>query len=141
MDMRRHLKHWLNDSELQEMGGAYEGVIAEVVEEQVRNRFTTQREVQPVIVFLDGWRIVPNIGMRRTLVEMFGPETDDWVERRIRIVRRRVARTSTDGEMRERYEKAVECLDTPASEPETTTSESKLTAADISWSGDDQLQR
>ena len=65
MDMRRHLKRWLNEGELQEMGGSYEGRISAVVEEELRNRFTVQREVQPVIVFADGWRIVPNIGMRR----------------------------------------------------------------------------
>ncbi len=134
--MRRHLKRWLNDRELLQMGGSYEGIVAEVVEELVRNRYTAQRELQPVIVFRDGWRLIPNIGMRRALVEMFGPETDDWVDRRLTVFRRRMVRKSADGEMRERYEKAVECVDPHVREPRATAPRKdveELTAADISW--------
>ena len=136
--MRRHLKRWLNDGELLKMGGSYEVSIVEVVEEQVRNRYTAQRELQPVIVFDDGWRLIPNIGMRRALVEMFGSETDDWVGRRVRVFRRRMVRESANGEMRERYEKAVECVDSDPRELTTTsrTEIEELTTADISWKRD-----
>ena len=74
--------------------------------------------------------------MRRALVEMFGPETDDWVDRRITIFRRRVMRKNANGEMQERYEKAVECVDPHVREPKTTPTRKEveeLTAADISW--------
>ena len=136
MDIRRHLKRWLNDGELQEMGGSYEGTIADVVEEQVRNRFTTRREVQPVIVFYDGWRLIPNIGMRRALVEMFGPETNDWVDRRIRVFRRRMVQEKAGGEVPERYEKAVVGVERNALDQRTTSTPEELdelAAADISW--------
>ena len=132
MDIRRHLKRGLTNADLERMGGAYKGVIVEVVEEPMRNRFKARREVNPVIVFGDGWRLVPNIGTRRALVDGYGPETDDWSGRRVRIFLRPMTRKNS--ESAQRYEKAVECLETPASEPGTTASESTLTAADISWS-------
>ena len=69
-------------------------------------------------------------------MEMFGPETDDWVDRRITVFRRRMVRKSADGEMRERHEKAVECVDPHVREPRATAPRKdveELTAADISW--------
>ena len=134
--MRRHLKRWLDNSELLKTGGSYDGIIADVVEETVRNRYTAQRQIEPVIVFTDGWRLIPNIGMRRALVEMLGEETDDWVGVRIRVFLRRVVPKNGDGETREKYNKFVECLDPPGlqrmSAPEETQVEA-LTAADIEW--------
>ena len=135
MDMRRHLKHCLTNSDLEQMGGEHEGVIAEVIEEVMWNRYTKKRETQPVILFPDGQRIVPNIGMRQILIDGFGSETDHWVGKRIRIFLRPMVQKKTNGNGGQRLEKAVECLDTPANEPGTTPSESTLTAADISWSG------
>ena len=135
MDMRRHLKHCLTNGDLEQMGGKYEGVIAEVIEEVMRNAYTTERRTQPVILFPDGQRIVPNIGMRQALINGFGSETDHWVGRRIRIFLRPMVRKTTNGNGGQRFEKAVECLDTPANEPGTTPSGSTLTAADISWNG------
>ncbi len=132
MDMRRHLKRWLNDADLRNMGGSYEGTISAVVEEETRNRFTTQRTVQPVIVFTDGYRIVPNIGMRRTLVESYGAETDSWVDKRIRVFRRPMTRRDSV-KAQSRFEKAVECLDAPTPESEAAAVAGELAAADISW--------
>ena len=128
MDMRRHLKRSLNGADLQNMGGSYEGTISAVVEEKIRNRFTTQHTMQPVIVFTDGYRIVPNIGMRRTLVESYGAETDSWVGKRIRLFRRPMTRRDSV-KAQSRFEKAVECLDAPTPESEA----GELAAADISW--------
>ena len=34
VDMRRHLKRWLTNSALQWMGGSYQGIIVDVVEEE-----------------------------------------------------------------------------------------------------------
>ena len=132
VDMRRHLKLWLNGADLQNMGGSYEGTISAVVEEEMRNGFTTQRTVQPVIVFTDGYRIVPNIGMRRTLVESYGAETDSWVDKRIRVFLRPMTRRDSV-KAQSRFEKAVECLDAPTPESEAAAVAGELAAADISW--------
>ena len=150
MDMRRHLKHCLTNGDLEQMGGEYEGVISEVIEEVMRNPYTTERQPQPVILFPDGQRIVPtralrrvgsawralcqNIGMRQALIDGFGSETDHWVGRRVRIFLRPMVRKNTNGNGGQRFEKAVECLDRPDGQPGTTTRESTLTAADITWS-------
>ena len=90
------------------MSDSYEGIIADVIEQPVRNRFTATRELEPVIVFEDGWRLIPNIGMRQTLVEFFGWETDAWVGRRIVVYRTKTDRVDRQtGEVRSRYEKRV----------------------------------
>jgi hypothetical protein len=120
MDMSRHLRRWLNDAELaRREHGAYEGTIADVVEEVVRNPYTTRQEEVPVVVFADGWRLVPNFGMRAQLVAMFGAETDAWRGKRIRVFRRRTERTNkTTGETREVFVKTVMSCDTsPAWRP------------------------
>ena len=116
--MRKHLTRWLNHSELQEMAGSYEGAIVEVIEKNVRNRFTRQDEVQPVIVLTDGWRVVPNVGMRRSLMEAFGSETDDWTGRRIRIFLRPMGGRDAGHAGEQRYEKAVESLQPRPGEPQ-----------------------
>ncbi len=108
VDMRRHLRRWLNDTELVRLGGRYEGVIESVVEERVRNRFTAQRELVPVIVFDDGWRIIPNLSMRTVLIEIFGAQSDEWIGRRLTIFRRRIEqRDRVTGDIRERFHKAI----------------------------------
>jgi hypothetical protein len=118
VDMRRHLRRWLNDTELIRRGGRYEGIIENVLEETVRNRFTAQREQVPVIVFADGWRIIPNLSMRTELIEIFGPQSDEWLGRRLTIFRRRIEqRDRTTGEIRERFQKAIYVPDRHAREP------------------------
>ena len=74
--------------------------------------------------------------MRTALVEMLGPETNNWIGRRLRIFRRRTVRKNASGGTRERYEKAVECLDQPDREPRTTSAPKELdeiAASDIAW--------
>ena len=110
--MRRHLRRWLNDAELERRGGRFDGVIAAVTEETVRNRFTAQRELQPVIAFDDGWRLVPNLTMRRALIEMFGTESNAWIGRRVTIHRQRVERIDKiTGAIRESFQKTVSSSD------------------------------
>jgi hypothetical protein len=93
MDMNKHLPRWLNDAALAGLGGRYEGTIAAVVEERVRNSFKRDGKgkplvvLEPVIQFEDRWRLVPNIGMRKVLIETFGAETDLWVGRRVVVER------------------------------------------------------
>ena len=108
-------------------GGRYVGVVAAVVEEVVRNPFTTVRQPEPVMKFTDGWQIVPNVGMRRTLVEQLGPETDGWIGQQIEIERCRISRVDPDtGVTREKWEKRVRVV---GHEPSRD-----LTADDIKWS-------
>lgn len=77
--MTRHLRRWLNDKALNEhFDGEYEGRIADVTEEIIRNRFTGLKQLEPVVIFEDGWRLLPNINQRRALIELFGADTEDW---------------------------------------------------------------
>ncbi len=106
--MTVHLRRWLNDKALTEMGDRYEGRIEDVVEQQIRNRFTAQKQLEPVIVFEDGWKLIPNISQRRALCEFWGPETDDWAGRVLVVYRHRQERVdAATGRSRVTYEKRV----------------------------------
>jgi hypothetical protein len=107
MDMKRYLRRWLTDAELRRLGDRYEGVIAEILEERLRNRFTGTKEAQPVIVFDDGYRLVPNLGMRQALIEFWGRESADWTGRRLIVFRRAVEQRGADGETKTTYQRAV----------------------------------
>lgn len=108
MDMSRHLKKWLNDQALRELGDVFDGRIVDVVEETIRNRYTAQKTLEPVIVFEDGWRLIPNLTQRTVLVKLFGSDSEDWIGRRVRIFR--FAKEHTDkstGLVKITYEKRV----------------------------------
>jgi hypothetical protein len=106
--MTRHLRRWLNDAALRKLGGTYEGIVQAVSEETIRNRFTLTKQIEPVISFDDGWRVVPNITMRRTLIELLGPDTDAWIGERLIVFRQRLEFHDPDtGRTRERWEKRV----------------------------------
>jgi hypothetical protein len=108
MDMNRHLRRWLNDKALSELGDSYEGRIAAVTEEQIRNRFTGQNQLEPVITFEDGWRLIPNISQRRALIEFFGSETNEWLGQRLVVYRHFNQRTdATTGRVKQTWEKRV----------------------------------
>lgn len=107
MDMRRHLHKWLNNDTLREMGDHYEGRIRDVVEEKLNNRFKGKKALEPVITFEDGWRLCPNISQRRALVELWGPDTEEWLGRRLTVYRQRIERPGADGLTRITYEKRV----------------------------------
>jgi hypothetical protein len=49
--MSRHLKQWINHAERRRRGGRSVGVVVAVVEEVVRNPFTTVRQPEPIIKF------------------------------------------------------------------------------------------
>jgi hypothetical protein len=132
VDMRRHLNRRMTNGDLEQMGGDYEGVIAEVVMEDMRNRYTSKREEHPVIVFEDGWRIVPNIGIRQALINSLKAESDDWIGGRIRIFLRPMPRKDGSGDGPQRFEKAVECLAPETVKPKKTE-RAELVADEISW--------
>jgi hypothetical protein len=90
------------------MGDSYEGQIRTVIEEQIRNRFTGQRQLEPVIYFEDGWKLVPNITQRQALIQFWGPHTEDWEGRRLIVFRQRIERTDkSTGLVRVLWEKRV----------------------------------
>lgn len=108
VDMTRHLRRWLNDTALRKFGGTYEGIIADVVEEPIRNRFTWVKQTEPVIVFEDGWRVIPNITMRKTLIEFWGANTEDWIGQRLEVFRHRIEFHDPEtGVLKDRWEKRV----------------------------------
>jgi hypothetical protein len=116
MDMTRHLRRWLNDKALSEnFGDSYEGRIAEVTEEVIRNRFKGTKQLEPVVVFEDGWRLLPNINQRRALIEFFGPETEEWRGRRLVVFRHSIQKINPEtGLVKQTFEKRV-MLPTPLS--------------------------
>ena len=85
MDMGRFVRRMLNRAELMQMSGQYEGVIAEVVEEEVRNSYKRATEVVPMIRFEDGECVIPNIGMRKTLIDALGTDTEAYVGVRVMV--------------------------------------------------------
>lgn len=105
--MRRHLARWITDEVLREMNDRYEGRIESVVEERLNNRWKAKKELQPVIKFDDGWQLCPNIGQRRALIEFWGPDTENWIGRRLVVYRHRNERRADDGLVRITYEKRV----------------------------------
>ena len=63
----------------------YTGTVENVAMRQVRNPYTPEVVDEPVVTFADGYKLVPNIGMRRDLMAAFGHETDDWRGREITV--------------------------------------------------------
>ena len=107
--MTRHLVRWLNNKYFDEFGD-YTGRIDDVIEETIRNSYTGEKKLEPVILFEDGLRLLPNIGQRRALIDLFGPETDDWIGREIQVYRTRTVRIDkATGAERIKFEKGV-CL-------------------------------
>jgi hypothetical protein len=109
MDMTRHLRRWLNDKALNEnFDGEYEGRIGDVTEETIRNRFTGQKQLEPVVIFEDGWRLLPNINQRRALIELMGADTEVWIGRRLCVFRHCTQKTDTEtGLVKQTWEKRV----------------------------------
>ena len=97
--MRTTLPKWLTNEVLKALGGTYSGTVANIVMRQVRNKFTTEDIDEPVITFTDGYKLIPNIGIRRDLMAAFGHETDDWCGREITVRLREVVSRRT-GEVR-----------------------------------------
>lgn len=113
MDMTKFLKQLLNDRELARLGGRYQGTIAAVHVEAMRNLFKNTTAEEPVIVFEDGWRLVPNYGMRVLLIEHFGAESDEWIGRTVVVVRHLVDETNRrKGEIVGRWVKRIVFPDT-----------------------------
>ena len=97
--MRTTIPAWLNNEVIEECGGSYSGTVESVTMRQVRNPYTTEIVDEPVITFTDGHKLIPNIGMRRDLIAMFGHETDDWCSRVITVRLQEVVSKRT-GEVR-----------------------------------------
>jgi hypothetical protein len=110
MDIRKHLRRWLNASALEAMGGVYIGVIATVTEENVRNGFRMVTQLEPVIVFQDGWRIIPNISARRKLADQLGDDTDLWEGCTVRVSWQRIETDTSSGKKRTVRAKIIDVI-------------------------------
>lgn len=95
MDMRTKLGIWLTGETVHAMGDRYEGVIAEVAEQMVRNRFTTKTGPVLVVVFTDCKQLVLNRTMQFELMERFGHNSDHWLGETIVVGCRRVERADS----------------------------------------------
>jgi len=116
--MTRYLKKWLTDKALEEQHDSeYEGVVAQVSEEMIRNRFTAQRETLPVVTFDDGWRLVLNKTFLQKFITWFGADSDNWVGRRVRVYRRQAELTNAKGVTRTKWVRDVVCEDHLARAP------------------------
>lgn len=91
VDIRRFLPRRLNDEALELLGGSYTGTLTHVVVREQWNRYAKERQLQPVMIFEDGWRLVPNDGMRADLAKALGSETDAWAGAVLRVERQRRA--------------------------------------------------
>jgi len=78
--MRKHLPNsrWITNADLERRGGEYNGTIRSVTAKMLRNTYTKENQVQPVIRFEDDYELVPNKTMRTELIEHFGWESDLW---------------------------------------------------------------
>lgn len=137
--MRQHTKSiWLNVPELTRRGDAYIGVIVSVAAVTVRNPYTCRKEVKPVIEFDDGQKLLPNVGMLRTLMALYGPESDAWVGKRLRVFQvlspvQRVDKKT--GEVVRTYERHVMESIPGAVTPEPVASNGNGASTDIAGNG------
>jgi hypothetical protein len=112
MDMTKFLRLMLTNENLRdEFAGHYEGIVADVTEESVFNRWKLRPEFVPRIQFEDGWAWIPNIGARRVLSKAWGNDSDLWIGRRLAITLTTVTRTErASGRLIEKLEKTVKPL-------------------------------
>lgn len=114
--MTRFLHRQVTNDSLLESNRRYEGTVLAVEADTVVNkwRWTTtadgkvvpKTELVPRIKFTDGFEWIPNNGARLKLTEAWGPDTDQWVGRRLAIYLIVVARTEKGtGRLVERLEK------------------------------------
>jgi hypothetical protein len=92
VDMRRYLKPNLDVPTLQALGGEYEGIVAHVTSESLRNKFTGTTSEEPVIAFNDGKRLILNKTLLVALMRTFGDDSGAWIGRRIRSFFERLKR-------------------------------------------------
>ena len=86
VDMREKLKgSLLSSADVENLGGAYVGEVADVVEEDVRSPGTGRTERDAVVEFTDGIRWVPSNTAKRVLIKLHGFETDSWRGKMIEI--------------------------------------------------------
>ena len=77
--MTKKLGVWLTGAAIHALGDRYDGRVADVREQPIRNKWTMQTSVEAVLVFDDGKQLVLSHGMLVELMGRFGSESDDWV--------------------------------------------------------------
>jgi hypothetical protein len=114
MDMGKTLPRQITNNELEQRGGSYTGIVRGVAMERKWNKFTREKEEQPVISFTDGYELIPNMGMRRDLIAELGCESDDWLGTQITVCQKWFTFIDKEtGEEKERPERYIsDCRDT-----------------------------
>ena len=116
--MKRFLKPMLTVPTLDALGGDYEGVIATVQEETIRNRFKGQQYQEAVLTFQDGMRMVLNKTMLTKCIGWFGSDSLDWTGRRIWVfLRKAESINKATGETRTQVQRGIACEDPHAKGP------------------------
>jgi hypothetical protein len=120
--MTRKMGPWLTGAAVHAMGDRYDGIIAAVEEQEVRNRWTTRTSLEDVVVFGDGKRLVLSHGMRLELIARFGSESNDWLGQPISLGTRAAERKGQVSWERFLYPpdetvSAVDALDDGVGEP------------------------
>jgi hypothetical protein len=94
------------------MDGDYEGVIADVQRERMRNKWNATSSDEPVIHFLDGKRLVLNKAMLMACIEFFGEDSSNWIARRVRVFLKTVeTRNRETGKITISEHRAITCVD------------------------------
>lgn len=115
--------NWLNVQAIVDMGGRFTDVISRVELSKMFSRHAQVERlgkvtrgaevVQPCIYFKTGYRLVPNLGMRRELINRLGDETDRWVGEELTVViqRHQVTDERTGEILKEFYTRRLEFSD------------------------------
>jgi hypothetical protein len=110
---------YLSNAALQQQ--AFVGVIEDANEDEVFHRWTGTRKPVIVVTFVDSpVRWIPNGANLRTLVALWGSESDAWKGKRIVVSLRKIEhKNKKTGEVAVRYERIVESAEgsKPASPP------------------------
>jgi hypothetical protein len=90
--MTKKLGVWLSGGAIHAMGDRYDGTIAAVEEQPVRNKWKMQTSMEDVLIFEDGKQLVVSHSMRLELIARFGSESDDWIGQSISLATQRAER-------------------------------------------------
>jgi hypothetical protein len=104
MDMSKTLPKRITNDELHQRGGEYKGIVREIILKDTWSVLARQSSEQPHITFTDDYTLIPNIGMRRTLIDELGEDSDGWIGKQL-TVRMEEFTSKTSGEIR--YEKYI----------------------------------
>ena len=113
MDVRKMLPKRITNDELKQRGGSYTGTVSEIDWKETWNKYDRKKTEQLHLTFPDGYTLIPNISMIRTLKDKFGYESDDWIGMKITVrLKKFTFIDKKTGEEKVRWEKYIsDCCD------------------------------